>query len=115
MFAALSAVYRRCRGGYAVVAMIIGHGILGFRDPHGIRPLVLGERRTPRGTEWMLASESVALDSLLVSASCATSPRARRCSSMRQGRLHTQQCVRDAAPHALHLRIRVLRAPGLQD
>src|SRR6201993_934361 len=64
VFAALSAVYRRCRGGYAVVAMIIGHGILGFRDPHGIRPLVLGERRTPRGTEWMLASESVALDAL---------------------------------------------------
>src|SRR5712664_4490776 len=64
IFAAANAVYRRCRGGYAVVAMIIGHGILGFRDPNGIRPLVLGERRTPRGTEWMLASESVALDSL---------------------------------------------------
>ncbi len=64
VFAALNAVYRRCRGGYAVVAMVIGHGILGFRDPNGIRPLVLGERRTPRGTEWMLASESVALDSL---------------------------------------------------
>src|SRR5438128_1055540 len=44
VFAALTAVYRRCRGGYAVVAMIIGHGILGFRDPNGIRPLVLGER-----------------------------------------------------------------------
>src|ERR1700689_2932747 len=64
VFAALSALYRRCRGGYAVTAMIIGHGILGFRDPNGIRPLVLGERRTPRGTEWMLASESVALASL---------------------------------------------------
>src|SRR6185312_712748 len=64
IFAALNAVYRRCRGGYAVVAMVIGHGILGFRDPHGIRPLVLGQRSTPRGTEWMLASESVALDML---------------------------------------------------
>jgi amidophosphoribosyltransferase len=64
VFAALNAVYRRCRGGYAVVAMIIGHGILGFRDPNGIRPLVLGHRDTPRGPEWMLASESVALDSL---------------------------------------------------
>ena len=41
-------VYRRCRGGYAVVAMIIGHGLLGFRDPHGIRPLVLGKRETPK-------------------------------------------------------------------
>jgi len=64
IFAALAAVYRRCRGGYAAVAMIIGQGIVGFRDPHGIRPLVLGTRETPRGTEWMLASESVALTGL---------------------------------------------------
>src|SRR5262249_53120371 len=64
VFAALSAVYRRCRGGYAVVAMIIGHGILGFRDPHGIRPLVIGKRDTSKGSEYMLASESVALDML---------------------------------------------------
>src|SRR3954469_18043414 len=64
VFAALNAVYRRCRGGYAVVAMIIGHGILGFRDPSGIRPLVLGQRDTPRGPEWMVAFESVALDFL---------------------------------------------------
>src|SRR6202163_3003291 len=64
IFAALNAVYRRCRGGYAVVAMVIGHGILGFRDPNGIRPLVLGRRETPRGAEWMLASECVALAAL---------------------------------------------------
>src|SRR5471032_795555 len=64
VFAAANAVYRRCRGGYAVVVMVIGHGVLGFRDPNGIRPLVLGSRRTPRGTEYMLASENVALDML---------------------------------------------------
>ncbi|HEY8506967.1 MAG TPA: amidophosphoribosyltransferase [Steroidobacteraceae bacterium] len=64
VFAALNAVYRRCRGGYAVVAMVIGHGILGFRDPNGIRPLALGRRDTPKGPEWMLASESVALAAL---------------------------------------------------
>ena len=64
VFAALSAVYRRCRGGYAVVAMIIGHGVVGFRDPHGIRPLVIGKRDSSKGTEYMLASESVALDML---------------------------------------------------
>src|ERR1700752_3717285 len=64
VFAALNAVYRRCRGGYAVVPMIIGHGILGFRDPHGIRPLVMGKRESSKGTEYMLASESVALDML---------------------------------------------------
>src|ERR1700704_5504557 len=55
-----NAVYRRCRGGYAVVVMVIGHGILGFRDPNGIRPLVLGKRDTKKGAEWMLASERVA-------------------------------------------------------
>src|ERR1700716_2223233 len=90
--AALNAVYRRCRGGYAVVAMIIGHGILGFRDPNGIRPLVLGERRTPRGTEWMLASESVALDSLSFRFVRDVAP-GEAVFIDEQGRLHTQQCV----------------------
>jgi amidophosphoribosyltransferase len=92
VFAALSAVYRRCRGGYAVVAMIIGHGILGFRDPNGIRPLVLGERRTPRGTEWMLASESVALDSLSFRLVRDIAP-GEAVFIDEAGRLHTQQCV----------------------
>jgi amidophosphoribosyltransferase len=92
VFAALNAVYRRCRGGYAVVAMIIGHGVLGFRDPHGIRPLVLGERRTARGTEWMLASESVALDSLSFKFVRDVAP-GEAVFIDEQGRLHTQQCV----------------------
>jgi amidophosphoribosyltransferase len=61
IFTALSAVYRRCRGGFACVAVIVGHGLLGFRDPHGIRPLILGKRDTPQGPAYMLASESVAL------------------------------------------------------
>jgi amidophosphoribosyltransferase len=59
---AVEALYRRCSGGYAVVAMIIGYGIVAFRDPHGIRPLVLGIRETANGVERMVASESVALD-----------------------------------------------------
>jgi amidophosphoribosyltransferase len=62
IFAAVSSTYRRIVGGYAVIALILGHGILGFRDPHGIRPLVIGERETSKGREYMLASESVALD-----------------------------------------------------
>jgi amidophosphoribosyltransferase len=62
IFTAVSSVYRRCRGGFAVVSLIVGHGMIGFRDPHGIRPLVIGKRETPQGTEYMLASESVALD-----------------------------------------------------
>jgi len=92
VFAALNAVYRRCRGGYAVVAMIIGHGILGFRDPHGIRPLVLGQRDTPRGPEWMLASESVALDMLAFRFVRDIGP-GEAVFIDEQGRLHSQQCV----------------------
>lgn len=64
IFEAVEAVHRRCSGGYAVVAMIVGFGIVAFRDPNGIRPLVLGERKSDAGSDYMVASESVALDIL---------------------------------------------------
>lgn len=64
VFTAVSRVHQRVRGAYAVVVMIAGFGILGFRDPHGIRPIVFGERQTDQGSEFMIASESVALDVL---------------------------------------------------
>jgi len=64
VFSAVTRVHERCRGAYAAVAMIIGGGIVAFRDPHGIRPLIFGERRTVHGVETMFASESVALDAL---------------------------------------------------
>lgn len=63
LFAAVSGVHDRCRGGFAAVVMITGYGILGFRDRNGIRPLVFGSRQTDNGNEYMIASESVGLDS----------------------------------------------------
>ncbi len=62
VFGAIEAVHQRCTGGYAVVAMIVGFGVVAFRDPNGIRPLVLGSRETDAGVDYMVASESVALD-----------------------------------------------------
>jgi len=63
IFAAITGVHMRCRGAYAVIVMIAGYGIVGFRDPHGIRPLVFGSRLQEGRREYMIASESVALGS----------------------------------------------------
>lgn len=62
IFQAISGVHRRVRGAYAVVSIISGYGLVAFRDVNGIRPLCIGRQETSRGTEWMVASESVALE-----------------------------------------------------
>lgn len=64
VFRAVTSVHRSIKGAYAVVAMIIGHGMIAFRDPNGIRPLCLGKRNVGGQTEYMVASESVALDAV---------------------------------------------------
>jgi amidophosphoribosyltransferase len=97
IFTALSSVYRRIRGGFACVAMIVGHGLLGFRDPHGIRPLVLGKRESAQGEEYMLASESVALDMLGFTLVRDVGP-GEAVFIDEHGRFYSQQC----APAAKH-------------
>lgn len=64
LFKAMAKVYDRLKGGYSAVAVIGDKGMLGFRDPHGIRPLVLGVRKSSFKTEYIFASETVALDCL---------------------------------------------------
>jgi amidophosphoribosyltransferase len=64
IFKATRKVFKRIEGGYAVVAMIVDHGILAFRDPKGIRPLILGFRPNGAEKDYMIASESVALTSM---------------------------------------------------
>ena len=64
IFDTVKAVHRRCNGAYAVIGMVVGRGVFAFRDPLGIRPAVIGERITDTGTEYAIASESVALQGL---------------------------------------------------
>jgi amidophosphoribosyltransferase len=93
VFEAVSAVHRRCRGAYAVVVMIAGFGVLGFRDPHGIRPIVFGERLTEEGTtDYMIASESVALDVLDFHLIRDIAP-GEAVFIEANGKLHTKQCA----------------------
>jgi amidophosphoribosyltransferase len=64
VFTAISRVHERCKGGYAAVGMIAGFGMFAFRDPFGLRPVVYGERDTPAGKDYIIASETVAVDVL---------------------------------------------------
>jgi len=94
-FKAVEGVIKRCRGAYAVVAMIIGHGIVGFRDPHGIRPIIYGKRESESGTEYMIASESVALRSLGFEPIRDLKP-GEAIYIEENGTIHTQVCAKNA-------------------
>ena len=92
IFNAVTKVHQQIRGAYAVVAVIIGQGMVAFRDPHGIRPLVLGKRTTLLGDEYMVASESVALDSVGFTFIRDVAP-GEAIYVTESGKLHTQQCA----------------------
>jgi amidophosphoribosyltransferase len=92
IFKALEGVHKRVRGGYAVVAMIANYGVLAFRDPNGIRPLVFGERITDLGKEYMIASESVSLDVLGFKLLRDVAPGEAIYITV-DGQLHTRQCA----------------------
>jgi len=94
IFRAITRVHERCRGGYAAVALIPGYGVIAFRDPHGIRPLVYGERETGQGKEFMVASESVALDTQGFELTRDVAP-GEAVIFTDQGALHTRQCAAD--------------------
>jgi len=95
IFQAITALHKRCSGGYAAVALIIGYGLVGFRDPHGIRPLVYGKRVSEKGTDYMLASESVALSALGFELLGDVAPGEAVFISV-DGKIHKQVCTRDA-------------------
>jgi amidophosphoribosyltransferase len=94
IFAAVTRVHERCRGGYAVVAMVTGYGLVGFRDPNGIRPIVFGQRHTEDGVEYMIASESVALDVLGFTLIRDLAP-GEAVYITEDGQLHTRQCAQN--------------------
>ena len=93
VFKAVARVHERCRGGYAVVALITDFGVVGFRDPNGIRPLAFGCRQTDKGPECIIASESVAIDALGFQLIRDVEP-GEAVFIDTSGELHTQQCAR---------------------
>ncbi|MEW5011348.1 MAG: amidophosphoribosyltransferase [Cycloclasticus sp.] len=92
VFNAISAVHKRCEGAYAVVVMITGFGVVGFRDPNGIRPICYGIRESDQGNEYMIASESVALDTMGFKLIRDIEP-GEAVFIKKGGVIHTQQCA----------------------
>ncbi len=91
IFKAVTKLHKRVKGAYAAIGMIPGYGVFGFRDPNGIRPLILGERTTKDGTKYMLTSESVALTALGYKITRDVKP-GEVVVIDRKGNVHSQQC-----------------------
>lgn len=93
LFKAMKKVYSRVEGAFAAVMMINGYGIVGFRDANAIRPLVYGKREGEQGAEYMLASESIALDALGFELVADVGP-GEVIYFDREGGVHKQQCAK---------------------
>ncbi len=98
IFTAVSETHARLEGAYAVVAMLTGKGVLGFRDPSGIRPVVYGKRETGKGTEYMIASESVALQVSGYDLVADLKPGEAIFIDI-EGNIHLKQCARASSLH----------------
>jgi amidophosphoribosyltransferase len=92
VFKAVSGVHRRVKGSYAVIALIAGHGLLAFRDPFGIRPLCFGDSVAGDGRDFMVASESVALEGTGHRLVRDLAPGEALYIDL-QGQVHTRQCA----------------------
>src|SRR5581483_6916577 len=92
IFTAVAGVHRRARGAYAIVSMIAGYGLLAFRDPYGIRPLIIGYTEAMGGREYVVASESVALEALGFQVLRDVAPGEAVYVDL-LGQLHTRQCA----------------------
>ena len=98
IFTAITNVHQRIRGAYATVALIIGYGMVAFRDPNGIRPLVFGKRESESGVEYMIASESVALDANEFEFVRDVAP-GEAIFFTESGQIHSQQCAKNPTFH----------------
>lgn len=94
IFTAVEGVHKRCKGAYAVALMITRDGIVGFRDPNGIRPLCYGARETETGVDYMIASESVALVTQGYHLIRDIEP-GEAIYITKNGHVHTQQCSKE--------------------
>jgi amidophosphoribosyltransferase len=107
IFQAVETVMKSCKGGYAGMYLINGVALVGFRDPHGIRPIVMGSRKSAKSsngntlTDYVFASESVAIDTLGFELDRDLEPGEAIVVTM-DGTVHTRKCISEEAGSSAH-------------